>query len=274
VVLESNNKKDGNWLPILTTFTISVILIILCNIGWLNWVKPALSYVFDPIYTVSSNGATQVSGYVSTLTNISEFRNEYNQMKIQIAQYKVDIADYRSIKKENDDLKIQLELQNKEYRYVHSKVLDHIEIDYMVINTGLQDGITNGDIVVFGDTFLGIVIECNQYTSIVRLPISKSSFLEVYIISSDDSDGRNILSRAVVNGSSDGIKIENIGMNSGVENGDVVIVNDSKVKDNLVLGHIVGLSKDPATTTRTGYVSPTIDFYDLLNVFVRLKDVD
>jgi len=94
------------------------------------------------------------------------------------------------------------------------------------------------------------------------------------VISSDDSDGRNILSRAVVNGSSDGIKIENIGMNSGVEDGDVVIVNDSKVKDNLVLGHIVGLSKDPATTTRTGYVSPTIDFYDLLNVFVRLKDVD
>jgi cell shape-determining protein MreC len=76
----------------------------------------------------------------------------------------------------------------------------------------------------------------------------------------------------VVSGSSDGIRIENIGMNSGVENGDIVVVNDSKVGENLVLGTVVGLSEDPATTTRTGYVSPAVDYYDLTNVFIRIDD--
>ncbi|MCD4756481.1 rod shape-determining protein MreC [bacterium] len=274
MVLEKNNRKNENWLSTFISLAISAVFIILCSIGWLDWIKPTISYVLDPIYVTSSNGAIQVSEYVGTLANISEFRSEYNQMKVQLAQYEVDIVNYQNLKNENESLKIQLELQNKEYKYVHSSVLNHIKVDYIVINTGLQEGITKGDIVVLGNTFLGIVTECNQYTSIVRLPISKSSFLEAYVISSDDDDRRNILSRAVVNGSSDGIKIENIGMNSGVENGDIVIVNDSKVGDSLVLGNIVGLSEDPATTTRTGYVSPAIDFYDLLNVFVRLKDVD
>jgi hypothetical protein len=41
------------------------------------------------------------------------------------------------------------------------------------------------------------------------------------------------------------------------------------VGENLILGTIVGLSEDPAVTTRTGYVSPAVDYYDLVNVFVK-----
>jgi cell shape-determining protein MreC len=63
-------------------------------------------------------------------------------------------------------------------------------------------------------------------------------------------------------------------MNSGVVNGDVVMVNDSKVGENLVLGTVVALSEDPATTTRSGYVSPVVDYYDLINVFVRIEDAN
>jgi len=275
VVLGSNNTtKDRNWLPVLVTFVLSIFLIIISSIGWSSGLRSALSYILDPIYITSSNIAISINEYISTLTNISEFRNEYNQMKMELAQYKIDIVNYQSLKNENYDLKTQLELQNSEYVYVYGKILDHMESESLIINVGLQDGVTKGDIAVLGSTFIGIVVECNQYTSSVRLPISKSSFLETYIISADETDSRNILSRAVINGSSDGIRIENIGMNSGVKNGDIVIVNDSKVGDNLVLGHIVGLSEDPATTTRSGYVSPVIDYYDLLNLFIRLKDVD
>lgn len=63
-------------------------------------------------------------------------------------------------------------------------------------------------------------------------------------------------------------------MNSGVENGDTVVVNDSKVGENLIVGTVVGLSEDPATTTKTGYVSPAVDYYDLTNLFIRIENVD
>jgi rod shape-determining protein MreC len=270
---EKGEKTEGKqWLSILLTGIFSVILIFLSSIGWLDGIKKGISYILDPIYNTSAKVAVDLEGFFTTVTNISSFREEYNQMKLEIAQYEIENLNYQELRDENSDLRTQLELGNREDRYIQSEILDHIETDYITINTGLQDKVNKGDIATLGDSFIGIVIETGQFSSKVRLPISKSSFLEAYILSSDEDSAQRILSRAVVSGSSDGIRIENIGMNSGVENGDIVVVNDSKVGENLVLGTVVGLSEDPATTTRTGYVSPAVDYYDLTNVFIRIDD--
>jgi rod shape-determining protein MreC len=272
---QKDNREDRkSWLSITLTFVLSILLLFLNSIGWLVWAKNTLSYVLDPIYTTSANFAFKIKEFSSTLVNISEFRDEYNQMKIEIAQLETNNLAYTELRNENEDLKKQLKFANAKDTYLQAKTLDSIEHDYMIANVGLQDGVKKGDVVVLGEAFVGIVIEVGQYNCKIRLPISKSSFLEAYILSSKEDAEQKILSRAVVSGSSDGIKIENIGMNSGVENGDFVVVNDNKVGDNLILGTVVGLSEDPATTTRTGYVSPIIDYFDLINVFVRVENVD
>jgi rod shape-determining protein MreC len=268
---DKDNNKEGeeSWVSILIAFIISLILTLFSSLGWLESIESSIAYVLDPIYTTSSQIASNTEDFFSTLINISSFREEYNQMKIEIAQYEINNLEYQELLNENKDLKEQLKLKEKGYTYIQAEVLDHIETDYMIINVGQHDGVEKGGIVVLGEAYIGILIDVGQYTSKVRLPISKSSFLESYVLSSDIESNQKILSRAVVSGSADGIKIENIGMNSGVKNGDTVIVNDSKVGENLILGTIVGLSEDPAVTTRTGYVSPAVDYYDLVNVFVK-----
>jgi len=269
---ESKQESSKSWLSILITLTISIIFLFLNSLGWVNGFKSGVSYILDPVYETSSSWALEVKEFFTTVTHISEFKNEYNEMKLQITKYEVDNLAFEEIQNENIDLKTQLDLGNTDDRYIQSKVLDHIETEYLILNVGVRDGVKNGDIVVLGDSFVGILIDTGQYSSKVRLPISKSNFLESYILSSKEDSSQRILSRAVVSGSSDGIKIENIGMNSGVENGDTVVVNDSKVGENLILGTVVGLSEDPATTTRTGYVSPVLDYYDLINVFVKIDN--
>jgi cell shape-determining protein MreC len=273
MVLSDDNKNNRNWLSIPTIFVLSLLLMLFSNLGWFDRINNGIGYIADPVYTTSSRVANKIKDFFGTLAQISEFREEFNQTKLKLAEYEIENIEYQQLKKENADLKKQLELGNKENTYIEADVLDHIETDTMIINRGFNDRVVEGDIVVLGDSFVGIIINSNQYTSKVRLPISKSSFLEAYISPAEDSSQR-ILSRAVVSGSSDGIKIENIGMNSGVKNGDTVIVNDSKVGENLILGKIVGLSEDPATTTRSGYVSPIVDYYDLVNVFIRIENVD
>jgi rod shape-determining protein MreC len=271
---ENNRDSEKQWLSIVIGIVLAIILLFFNRLGWLKPINVGISYIFDPIYSTSSNVALDIKEFFTTVTNISEFRKEYNEMKLQIAQYEITNMEYRKLEEENIDLKKQLELGNKEDLYLETEILDHIETEYMIINVGSQDGVSKGDIVVLGDAFIGIIIDVGQYTSKVRLPISKSSFLEAYILSTNEESTQKILSRAVVSGSSDGIRIENIGMNSGVVNGDVVMVNDSKVGENLVLGTVVALSEDPATTTRSGYVSPVVDYYDLINVFVRIEDAN
>lgn len=271
---EDKKKDKKSWLSIPIILLLSILLLFLNSLGTLKGVKSAVSYVLGPIYTTSSNLAISLRDFFSTVVNISDFREEYNEMKLQIAEYEADNLEYQLLLDENSDLKGQLDLGNRDDKYIFAKVLDHIESEYLIVNQGSREGIEKGDIAVIGNTFLGIVIESGQYTSKIRLPISKSNFLEAYILSSDEEDSQRILSRAVINGSSDGIRIENIGMNSGVENGDTVVVNDSKVGENLIVGTVVGLSEDPATTTKTGYVSPAVDYYDLTNLFIRIEDVD
>lgn len=269
----SDTKNSRNWLSIPITFVIALILILFSSLGLLDGFRKSLGCVVDPIYSTSSSVALKIRDFFTTLGDITQFRTEYNEMKLTIAEYEIQNLDYQKLKRENIDLREQLKLGNKENLYVESTVLGRIESDYMVINLGLSDGVKNGDISVLGEAFIGIVIDAGQYSSKVRLPISKSSSLEVYIISPEKSSQR-ILSKAVVSGSSDGIRMENINMNSEVQNGDVVVVNDEKVGENLILGTVVGLSEDPATTTRSGYVSPVVDYYDLVNIFVRIEDVN
>ena len=271
---EDNKEQKGSWLSIPLIFLFSLLLLFLNSIGLLNSTKSTVSYVLGPIYTTSSNLAINLRDFFSTLINISDFRQEYNEMKLELALYEVEKLQYQVLEDENRDIRTQLDLGNDGYEYILVKVLDHIETNYIVVNKGSREGVKKGGVAVLGDSFLGIVIEVDQYTSKIRLPISKSNFLEAYVLSSDEDAKQRILSRAVVSGSSDGIRIENIGMNSGVKNGDTVVVNDSKVGENLILGTIVGLSEDPATTTRAGYVSPAVDYYDLTNLFLRVENVD
>ena len=274
MVLEKGNGNvvDRNWLSIVVALIASIVLIFLGKMGWLEPIQIGASYIFSPIYETSANWGASFQEFFSTIGSVSEFRGEYNEMKLEIARYELENLEYQLLQDENEDLRTQLNLINREYSYIKGDVLDHIESDYIIINVGIKDGIGKGDVVVLGKTLIGIIIDVGRYTSKVRLPISKSNFLESYIINSDSQKDQKILSRAVVSGSSEGIVIENIGMNSGVNNGDIVVVNDDKVGENLVLGTVVGLSEDPASTTRSGYVSPAVDYYDLTNVFVRVRN--
>ena len=78
------------------------------------------------------------------------------------------------------------------------------------------------------------------------------------------------MSKGVIKGSSGGIIIENMSMNSNLTNDDIVVVNDSRVGEYLVLGRLQDISENPAATSRSGYVEPIIDYEKLITVFVRV----
>jgi hypothetical protein len=88
---------------------------------------------------------------------------------------------------------------------------------------------------------------------------------------SEDLKDAKVLSKAVVSGTAEGIKVENILMNADIENGDIVVINDERVGEYLILGYLVNLSDNPATTSRYGYVSTLVDYDDLMTVFVKLN---
>ena len=124
--------------------------------------------------------------------------------------------------------------------------------------------------------YVGQISSVDLNGSVVRLMTSKNSTLEVIITrkgveNAAIADPIEALSRAVVTGSPDGIKIENISTTADIKDGDIVVINDSRIGEYLVLGYIVGLTNNPADTSRSGYVSAIIDYDNLMTVFVKTE---
>ena len=122
-----------------------------------------------------------------------------------------------------------------------------------------------------------MISDVSLYSSRVRLPLNPSSSFEVIVLPNTvDLNKENridsmVKSTGVVIGKSDNILIENMGINSEVKDGDFVLIRDSRVGDILVLGTLLGVSNNPASTNKSGFVSPIFDYGNILNVYILKK---
>jgi rod shape-determining protein MreC len=273
---KDSKKISTEYLALLGGIIFSIGLLILDSLGALSFLRSGISFVMDPVAYHGSYVGSEVKGYFETIGRLNEFRKEYSELSMKVYEQEVASAFYSTLKEENEALKKQIALGNVEQKYVLAKVLSPRENNLMRINKGKNEGIAIGDVVVLGNMYIGLVVEVDEKGSLVRLPSNRGSSLEAIVIEGDiesarNMDGVTILTKGVVEGAPDGIKIENMSMNAPLKNGDTVVINDTRVGEYLVLGNLVGLSENPAATSRTGYVSPIFDYDRLMTVFVIIE---
>lgn len=270
---KNTTKGENNNIVVYISLLFAIALLLIDGLSGLSGVRKGLSFVFEPASFQANIAGSKVKEYFQTFVNLGNFRKEFNDLKIASYEKETQYSNYLILKNENDALKKQIALGNKEAKYVLANVLRDDNIDLLLIDQGSEVGVKQGDIVSVGNVFVGIVSKEDLKGSTVRLPSDGNSHLEVVILKAgqDSATKTNILSSGVVSGSAEGIKIENISMNSEVSDGDVVYVNDSKVGGFFALGYVVALSSNPASTYKTAFVSPILDYDTLMQVFVRTE---
>lgn len=256
---------------------LGVILIFLEKTNIITFLRYPISYSMEPIFMSGERIGNNVSSYFKNFVNLEDIIQENGKLKLQIAQKEIEEASVLEIMNENELLRKQLGLKNKGKEYVIGNIMKNDSIDSLRIDEGTKSGIKVGDIAVVGNFFVGIVEYADELGSRIKLPTSNNSYLGVSILKYNPNnalDGylkNKVASRGVMNGSVDGIKIENISMNSDVSDGDIVFITDSSVGDMLVLGYVVGLSSNPASISRTCFVSTIVDYDTLSKVFVIIN---
>ena len=251
---------------------LAVLLLLIDGFVGLKIIRNSISFVFEPASFQSNNAGFKVKEYFQTFVQLGEFREEYNKLKVEVYEKEAQYANYIILKNENEALKKQIDLGNIESKYVLANIVRDDNTNALLIDKGDSVGIKQGDIVSLGNVFIGIVSNVDMNGSMVRLPMDENSHMEVVILKAgqENATKTNILSSGVVSGSSEGIKIENISMNSDVVDGDIVYINDAKVGGFLALGYVVALSNNPASTYKTAFVSPVLDYDNLMTVFVNI----
>ena len=252
---------------------IIILLILLDSRNLLYFFRNGLSFIYEPVAVSGSQIGKGIKDYFLTFSQISDFRDEYNQMKIDI--FDINNAYYQTILEEKLALEKQLNVANKEAHYLKAKVVGY-DSDSIRINVGSEDGVVVGDTVLLGNMFVGIVHGVDLNGSLVILPYSKNSSFEVFISPLGIENGvvtekTEVFSKAVVKGVGDHIDIENISSESLVQDGDIVVSNDKKINQYLVIGKIANISSNPAEASRRGNVVPLIDYNDLMTVFVDIR---
>ncbi len=267
-------EKDLLFFPV--GIFLAILLVLLDSLVGISFVRSGISYIAQPIFVAANSVGKGVISSFEIFKDFGEFRRECDDLKEDFSAKNVENSYFTMLVEENESLRKQVNLANDEKEYLLVKVLSTDSVEFLRLNEGKASGIEMGDIAVLGNLYLGSVVQVDDKSSVVRLPRSKNNNLEVIVVNGDWMDVKDnrkvpILSKAVVSGTSDGIRIENISANSKVKNGDLVVVNDSKVGESLVLGYIVNLSNNPAETSRSGVVVPVVEYDDLITVFIRVR---
>ncbi|MBF7096576.1 rod shape-determining protein MreC [Alkalibacter mobilis] len=135
---------------------------------------------FGTVSGLFYNGSSYVREFYSFVTDLSELRDENENLKELNSDYKNRLTDYERMKNENLELKSLLEFkeENFQYEYITASVVS-IDPDYgfnvFVLNRGSNDGVQNNMSVVIKEGLVGRIVETSMFTSKVIAVTDRNS---------------------------------------------------------------------------------------------------
>ncbi len=256
----------------LTLFILSFLFLFFNILNIQQNVSETLAFLARPVNSVALTSSSSVKGFVSVFGQVKTLRSEYYDLKEDHLNLKADKNLISVLKEENYLLKKQLGVLEDEEDFILAEVLFQdwsLRNESLLINKGSEHGVKEGDVVVLGNMYIGIVNHVESFSSKVRLPTSKGNSLKVMIVGSEVEDEIQSSLSGIAVGHSNVLKVENIEMQGELEKGFVVLVNDEKVGKQLFLGNVTSIEDDPTATFRSCSVNLPVEYTDLKRVFVR-----
>lgn len=248
---------------IILTFS-SVLLFALDNFGFLNFPKALLQTVTIPIqyglYQNSINFKKQFMFFVEA----RKASLENNALKQQMALLLAENADLQKKLRDTEDLIDQYDKLNPEtFELISARVLG-IE-RYIILDKGLNDGVSEGQAVVYKDNYLGKTKNVTPKTSQVIMATDPESKIAVF---SQGSLGR---ARGILSGQfGSEMLMDKILHEETVEVGDIVYSEgtEGKLPKGLVVGKVIEVMERQNEIFKQAKVEPIFKLVDLDTVFL------
>ena len=245
--------------------------------------------------TVFSGPLSAIAGYtvVPFEEGISIVGSWLANRSEELAQIRVLIAENESLRQQVDELTIEnTRLQQDRYELTNLRELYNLDAQYdeyektgariiardagnwfhsFVIDKGVKDGITVDMNVMAGSGLVGRVVDVGPNWAKVKAIIADDSNVSAMVLSSSDN---MIVSGNLKLYASGVIEFEQL-----VDSANVVVEGDKVVTSNIsdkylpgiLVGYINTINQDANNLTKSGYLTPAIDFEHLEEVLVILK---
>ena len=234
-------------------------------------------YVFIPM----QNGINQVGGWLSkqadNLENLSAVMAENEELKKKVEELTVELNTTKLERYELENLRelYQLDQKYPSYDKVAANVIGKDAGNWFntfTIDKGTNDGIEVNMNVMAGSGLVGIVTDVGPNYAKVKAIISDNSSVSGMVLTTSD----NIIVNGSLQKMTESMTIEFSGLNdreNEVEVGDPVVTSyvSYDYQQGILIGYICKISTDANNLTRSGTITPAVDFEHIEEVLVILN---
>ncbi|MBR2402113.1 MAG: rod shape-determining protein MreC [Lachnospiraceae bacterium] len=234
-------------------------------------------YVFIPM----QNGINQVGGWLSkqadNLENLSAVMAENEELKKKVEELTVELNTTKLERYELENLRelYQLDQKYPSYDKVAANVIGKDAGNWFntfTIDKGTNDGIEVNMNVMAGSGLVGIVTDVGPNYAKVKAIISDNSSVSGMVLTTSD----NIIVNGSLQKMTESMTIEFSGLNdreNEVEIGDPVVTSyvSYDYQQGILIGYISTITTDPNNLTRSGTITPAVDFEHIEEVLVILN---
>lgn len=251
--------------------TIFTSLVLNISGGPLNAVA---GYVFVPMQEGINNVGSWFSAKANDFKTLGEVLAENKELKSQIDDLTSQINKTKLEQYELDNYRELLELDNQYADF--DKIAAHVIamdgtnwFSTFTIDKGSKQGIAKGMNVIAGSGLVGIVTDVGPNYSKVRSIIDDSSNVSAMVLTTKDNFN---VSGSLMNMNKDKVLpfSELRDENDKVQQGDPVVTSyvSDQYQQGLLIGYIYSVEDNANNLTRSGYITPVVDFQHLQDVLV------
>jgi len=262
-------------LLILTIFCIFMIVLTSVNSNFAKPVKSVASVVFVPIQKGMNYVGLWFSDKASSFQDLQQVIDENKKLdaKNQTLEEKNTLLQQQSAELENLRKLYELDQTYSGYDKVAANVIGKDPGNWFssfMIDKGSKDGIKVDMNVITNGGLVGIVTSVGSDYAMVRSIIDDQSNVSAKFLTTSDLCIVQGDLKLMENGL---IDIININKDSKVVDGDMIFTShiSDKYLPEILIGYATDISNDSNNLTKSGYLTPAVDFGNIEEVFVILE---
>lgn len=228
--------------------------------------------ILSPVQKLSGKVAEKFSWFSSSFASAGSYKSENERLKIKIAEYESQLADYNEVKHKINSYEQMLEIkkENPDFVLESANVIgtDNADIfSSLIIDKGSSDGVDAGDVVVSGGYLVGVVKKVNEKYSVVMTILNPA--VNVSAIESDTREAAYVT--ASVEYSKDGKCIfSGLERTTSVSPGGLIVTSGigGVYPKGLIIGTVSQVQRSGRDYSSFAVVTPGADFSKTEDVFV------
>ncbi len=256
--------KKNNYIFI--TFFLVITIIIVYSPSR-NKIRQFGYNLFDrPMKSLNLKGS-RLAKFIISFKKVSDLQKENTELASKIIQLEVDRSKIAELEHENALLKQEIGFaeKNNTTTLLPATIIGREPtsfLDYIIIDKGAEDGLTEGMGAVSGGALIGQVSQVFPHQSKVILITSKDSIVLAML--------ENSRSKGVLRGGISGLVLENISQDVPFESGENIVTSglDGQLKAGILIGKTTNVESSSSDLFKNLAVEPVADLSRLELVFV------